>query len=445
MAPRLLAFITRPTTRHIIINTLGNYLNVFFTALFALILVRILSPSQYGVLSVLLGIAYVLANVLDFGTTATIYSYLPPLLEKRSTNDLYRFVKSTFYYQSLFSLIVIGVLFVAFPYLDSVFFKTGAPVWELYLTAISVLLFIWQNFITNCLFAAKRFLKANIYINLSNLLKTLVILYLVFMKTVSVGSIIFVFGILGPILFFLFLFLEKKDLIFVLMKSGVSREEFRFGYTVTYFFASQFFNLGLRMDLFLLSYFQLKADVGFYGLAQKIILTIITTVISITQVLSPSFSNVKKKSEIVPHLKTGFLYLLLPTGLFILLMLTPDIIFKLFFTDTFSKTAPITRVLAIPFIIYAVGNLPQLFLLYTVKKPRPILYANIVFFILLTVGCYYLIPKMGVFGPPYAITIAMAVSIFMMVIASVLEYRKMENDPATEKIPTTTPATAATT
>src|SRR3972149_9155896 len=90
MIPRILHFIKRPTSKNIIINTLGNYLNVFFTALFALILVRLLTPSQYGVLSVLLGIAYVLANILDFGTTATIYSYLPGLYENKS-NNLYSF------------------------------------------------------------------------------------------------------------------------------------------------------------------------------------------------------------------------------------------------------------------------------------------------------------------------------------------------------------------
>ena len=50
-------------------------------------------------------------------------------------------------------------------------------------------------------------------------------------------------------------FIEKKELVYILAKSNVSREEFRFEYTITYFVASQFFNLGLRMDLFLLSYF----------------------------------------------------------------------------------------------------------------------------------------------------------------------------------------------
>ena len=83
MIKRLLNFIKKPTSKNIVINTIGNYLNVVFIAFFAFLLVRIMQPSEYGVLSVLLGIAYVLANILDFGTTASIYSYLPVMIEKK--------------------------------------------------------------------------------------------------------------------------------------------------------------------------------------------------------------------------------------------------------------------------------------------------------------------------------------------------------------------------
>ncbi|OGK21513.1 hypothetical protein A2866_06475 [Candidatus Roizmanbacteria bacterium RIFCSPHIGHO2_01_FULL_39_8] len=422
MIPRLIDFIKRPTSKNVVINTLGNYLNVFFTALFALILVRILTPSQYGVLSVLLGIAYVLANVLDFGTTATIYSYLPDLYEKK-TYQLYRFIKSTFFYQSLFSFIVIAFLLISFPFLDKVFFKTGAPWWELALTAFSVLFLIWQNFLQNILFAAKKFVKTNLYLNLANIVKTLLLLLIIVTKTAGIGSVIFVFGILGPIIFFMLLFFEKKDLVPIFIETKIDKNEFRFKYTLTYFLASQFFNLGLRMDLFLLSYFRSKAEVGYYGLSQKIILTVITTVISITQVLSPSFANITKKEEVISQLKTGFMYLLVPAGLFFLIFITPNQVFDLFFTGKFAETAPITKALTLPFILYALGSLPMLFLLYTVKKPIYILISNIVFFLILTLGSWWLIPKMGVYGPPWAITAALIVAIAIQVIASIREIR----------------------
>ncbi len=427
MLERLLLFIKKPTSQHVIINTLGNYLNVFFTAFFALLLVRILNPSLYGVLSVLLGIAYVLANILDFGTTATIYSYLPPMYEKKHVN-LYNFLKSTFFYQSLFSFVVIGLLFIFFPYLDKVFFKTGAPSWELYLTTFSILFLVWQNFALNSLFATKKFLQANIFLNVANLAKTLIIFALIFLHQITVGSIIFVFGIVGPILFFLFLFFEKKHVFTHVLKAKVDRKEFRFGYTVTYFIASQFLNLGQRMDLFLISYFGLKAGAGFYGLSQKIVLTIMTTIVSITQVLSPGFSRIVNKKEAGSQLRTGFLYLLLPATLFLVLFLLPNQVFYLFFTVKYAQTAAITKALSIPFIIYTLGNLPQLFILYTLKKPTPILIANVLFFLIVTVGSYLLIPRFGVFGPPWAVLAGFLVNASILSLVAIREYQKLPSN-----------------
>ena len=424
MIPRILHFIKRPTSKNVIINTIGGYLNIFFTALFALILVRILTPAQYGVLSVLLGIAYVLANILDFGTTATIYSYLPALYEKKS-HDLYSFIKSTFIFQSFFSFLVITGLIISFPYLDKIFFKTGAPLWELWLTAFSVLFFIWQNFLQNILFAAKKFIKTNVYLILSNLIKTAIIFIIVITHHVTVGSVIFIFGIVGPFIFFLFLIFEKRKLFPIIVKSVVDRKKVQLKYTLTFFVASQFFNLGLRMDLFLISYFRSKAEVGFYGLSQKIILTIITTVISITQVLSPSFAKITKKSEALSQLKTGFTYLSFPALLLLALFFTPKQVYELFFTENFVQTASITKALSLPFILYALGSLPMLFLLYTVKKPIYILISNIIFFTILTLGSYLLIPSLGVFGPPYAIAAALIVAITIQIFASLKEFKKM--------------------
>ncbi len=429
MIQRLFNFIKKPTSRDIIINTIGNYFNVVFIAFFAFLLVRIISPAQYGVLSVLLGIAYVLANVLDFGTTATIYSYLPPLIEK-SKKDTYVFIKTIFFYQTLFSLIVISVLFITFPYLDRIFFKTNAPKWELYMTTISVLFFIWSNFFLNILYASKKFLKANIYSLIANIIKTIVIIGFALVGKLYVGTVIFVFGIIGPTVFFILILYEKRERLDFFMKSKINRKHFRFKYTLTFFIATQFFNLASRMDLFLLSFFfPGSAQIGHYGLAQKIILTVTIAIGSITQVLSPQFSHLKTQEEVRHKVKTGFYYLIMPAGIFILLFLTPDIIFKLFFTDKFVKAASITKALGIPYLISIIGNIPNLFVLYTIKKPVYILWTNIAFLAVVSTGCFLLIPRYGVMAPIYVLTLGFIVGTAITSIASIYEYKKLPSSP----------------
>ena len=425
MIQRIINFIKKPTSKNIIVNTIGNYVNVVFIAFFAFLLVRIISPSKYGVLSVLLGIAYVLANVLDFGTTATIYSYLPPLMEK-SKKDTYVFIKTIFIYQSIFSLVVISILFITFPYLDKVFFKTNAPKWELYVTTISVLFFIWSNFFLNILYASKKFLKANIYSLIANVVKTVVIIGFALIGKLYVGTVIFVFGIVGPIVFFILIMYEKRERLDFFIKSKIDKKHFRLKYTLTYFIGTQFFNLASRMDLFLLSfYFPGSAQIGHYGLSQKIILTVTMAIVSITQVLSPQFSHLRTQEEVRHQVKTGFYYLIMPAGIFVLLFLTPDIIFKLFFTDKFVKAASITRALGVPYLISIIGNIPNLFILYTIKKPVYILWTNIAFLAVISTGCFLLIPRYGVMGPVYVLTLGFIVGNTITSIASIYEYKKM--------------------
>lgn len=409
MITRIIHFIKRPTSIQIIVNTIGNYLNVTFTAFFAFLLVRILNPINYGVLSILLGIAYVLANILDFGISATIYSYLPTLYQK-DNNKLYRFLKTTFTFQTIFASVIIILLFIFFPTLDKLFFKTGAPWWELYLTTFSVLFLIWQNYAMNSLLATKKIFQANLFLNLSNLIKTIVIFLLLYLQLISIASIIFVFGILGPVIFFLFLFFDKKHVFYQIIKAPVKKEEFRFGFTLTFFFASQFFNLGTRMDLFLLSfYFPKTAMLGYYGLASKIILTLFASVSSITQVLSPEYAKLTDKKELSPLLKKSFFYLLIPTGLFFLLFLTPEIVFKIAFTQKYVMAVPIIHGLALAYILYPILNIPYLFFLYTEKKPSYLLVSNIIFFLTVTFGCLILIPKYQAYGAIFSIFISLLI------------------------------------
>lgn len=427
MIQRLLNFIKKPTSKNILINTIGNYFNIIFVAFFAFLLVRIMNPDQYGVLSVLLGISYVLANILDFGTTASIYSYLPPMIEKKHKNT-YIFLKTTFTYQTVFSAVVITLLLVFFPYLDRVFFKTGAPWWELYLTTFSVLFFVWQNFIINSLNAAKRFFQANLLLNLSNIVKTVLILVLIPLHLVSVGSIIFAFGIFGPMIFFLFLLFDKRHIVKKVLVAQVISREFRFGYTLTFFIASQFFNLSLRMDLFLLSFFLSKSpEVGYYGLSQKIILTIIASVASITQVLSPNFSRIGTKREVFKEFRHGLLYLMIPVAMLLFLRFLPNQIFYFFFTEKYAKTAEITKSLSLPFILYTIIQLPSLFLLYTAKKPIIHLVVNLILLIIVTVGCYFYIPRYGVFAPTYVFFAGFGVVMLISFYWSYLEYKKLPN------------------
>jgi len=105
--------------------------------------------------------------------------------------------------------------------------------------------------------------------------------------------------------------------------------------------------------------------------------------------------------------------------LFFILFLTPHQIFFLAFTEKFAKTADITKNLALAYILYPLANIPLLYLLYTIKKPSLVLISNLIFFLITSFGCYFLIPQKGIFGPPVAIFFGILISSFYLTLKTI--------------------------
>lgn len=420
----LMDFARRPTSINVVVNTGGSVLNVLFGALIHFLLFRIMNPVEYGVMTIWLSLAYVLSAMLDFGTTATIYGYLPPMLAERK-KELYNFLKSLITYQGILGVISAIILVLMFPLIDNLFLKTGASESLMIATIIAILLFIIQNFTINLLYASKDFMRANIFINLSNLLKILVLLALIPLKMTNTTTIFSVITIGGTLFFFVPVILLKGDVLIKLWRATLTRRAIKLRYTFTYLLATQIFNLGQRMDLFLLSYFGLQVDAGYYAASQKILLSIASAIISVTQVLSPQFSHIKNRHEFGSIAKQSLLYLSGPAFIFFLLIFTPQSLFGLYL-EKFAQASTLARQLAPAFIIYAFANFPLLFLLYTVKKPGAILVANVTFFLSMTIGCYTLIPTMHLAAIAPVVTVSITLATMILCIYSIYEYRAIK-------------------
>lgn len=429
MKQQILTFVRNPKSKHIVINSFGNYLNVFFAFLYQLIFVRIFSPAEFGVLSVLMAIIYLMATAMDFGTTATIYSTLPQLLGKRE--NLYQFLKSVFIYQTVLAIGVVIVLILFFPTLDQVFFKTGASYLSLVITAVSILFFLWQNMFLNVHFAAKQFLRTNLYLNISNIMRIVGIVTLVLLDWMSISTVMFVVGVFGVSVFLSLVLLDKKAHVLGIWIAAAKRKEIRLRYTLTYFLSTQFLNFGMRLDLFFVSFFAgtaaflTSSDVGYYGLAQRIIAVVVTSIISITQVLSPSFAAVTTRKQAFEELKHGLTYMMIPVGVFCVLFVTPAWVFSLFFTEDFVQATDLAHTLTLPYIIFSIANVPMLFLLYTVRKPGYILAAYVSFFVLTAAGCFFLIPQVGLMGGPYALLVGFGVAFVLLAVPAYREVQKL--------------------
>ena len=395
------------TSKNILINTLGNYIGVFTTIIYFLALARTFSKPDMAIYSVLFAIANVLANFFDLGVNASVYATIPHILHDR--NQTISFIKSNLVFQTTIAIVVLFICWLFIPFVNTDLLHLNTSYINYFWTFVSVIFFMWQNTFLNVLFASERFLFANIAQTVSNFSRILLILIIIYAGKLTVTNTIIVLGILGQAIFLVCVLWKRGALLREFLQAPVLREHIKARFMGTYFLATQTFTLASRLDLFMVAHYLPLAQVGEYSIAQKIILNIITTVNSITQVVSPQFAKVIKKIEVVRLLKHSLLYILVPAFIFAAAALTPDIIYILVLSEKWVNAIPVTRALSIVYIFYTLLNIPLLFFLYTIRKPVYLLIINMIFLTIMATGNFLLIPKYGVFGPAVAMGVAMVV------------------------------------
>lgn len=377
-----------------------------------------------AIYSVLFAIANVLANFFDLGVNASIYANLPHFVHDRAHSI--EFVKSNLVFQTVITIAALFVFWLFIPIINTDLLHLYTSNGNYFWTFVSVVFFMWQNTILNTLFAREQFLFANIAQVIANITKIGLIMLFILMGALSVTNTIIILGIVGQLLFISCALWGRGALVRDFLKAPIHKHHIKVRFMGTYFIATQAFTLASRLDLFMVAHYLPLERVGEYSIAQKIILNIITTVNSITQVLSPQFAKVTKRADITRLLKHSLGYIMIPAGIFALAAVTPDFLYTAVLSNKWINSIPITRILSVVYIFYTLLSIPLLFFLYTIRKPIYILVINLIFLSIMGIGNYVLIPQYGVFGPAIAMGIAMIVVTLFTLVALKKEIGKLD-------------------
>lgn len=413
-------------TKNVIINTLGNYLGFFIGGLYTILLFRFFDPYQFGVLSILLALSYLLANVLSFGIPATLYATIPSLLPDKE--KAYDFLKSNFIFQTTLASASLLLIYALLPHYDMRLFKLDLPNYYYAITLISTLLYIWQNFIRDAMNAAERFLQINTATNISNIVKIILIVWLGFQGKLTIAMTIVILGIVGPLIVFFAVLIGRRQIVRSLTQHKIVRSHIKLRFTMPYFISTQLFNLTTRADLFLIAYFLTTVDAGHYSVAQRVIFVIITSIDSITQVLSAEFSKVSLRKDVIKLTRRAFYYMAIPSTILLVLAGLPSFIYELLIPPAYSPSIPLVRSLSLTYIPFAFDAALLLFFLYTLRKPEFVLFVNILMLLLVTIFHILLIPRMGINGPAISFGITYVVITFVIGAGLLREFRLLKDE-----------------
>jgi O-antigen/teichoic acid export membrane protein len=329
---------------------------------------------------------------------SSVYAHVPEHMHDRKlTVD---FLWTNILVLTILSVGSLLILWLFSQSIDRYFFKTGASFYVYGLALIGTQMYIWLNFVRDTLNASGKFLHINIATNISNLIKAALLIYITLQGNLTVEHVLIILGIVGPLIVFIYIFGQSRWIFRAITQAQASYQHVKLRFTLTYFVSTQLFQLATRADLFMIAYFLTRPEVGYYGLSQRVILAVVTSADSITQVMSPQFAKIKTQHDVKKLLKQSAFYMLIPTGMFLMGAFLPSSIYILVFGKTYEASTLITKLLSFAYIPFPFLAALLLFFLYTVKKPHYLLISNGLFFLTIMIVHTLLIPHLRLVAPP---------------------------------------------
>jgi O-antigen/teichoic acid export membrane protein len=174
---------------------------------------------------------------------------------------------------------------------------------------------------------------------------------------------------------------------------------------------------------------------GIYGLALNLTLIFPILIGSLKSVLFPEVSRFKELRQLQNYLKQSFRVLLFTTLIIIPLLFLSRNIILFFFGYRYQDSIIIFNWLLLSYLFMAI-NSAIISTLYTINKPHIITLIGITSIILMSLGCYFFIPRLGILAPA-VVTFIIKFGIFCFLSIYMLNYikkgliksQKINNEP----------------
>ncbi|MEE9502024.1 MAG: oligosaccharide flippase family protein [Candidatus Aminicenantaceae bacterium] len=405
---------------HLILMTSGNILCAGLAFLAILIISKAVSVSDFGLFNISISVILMAQPLISFGMLGTMIKFVSSHLARGQEDEAVHVVKAVFIIKATLSLILAAfVFFTAGPLAQHVFrLPSLFPV--LRMAAFGIFFLSIFNYVKATLWAYKKYPAYVVIQFLTDMAKvlTISILFLISALTafsaVSVFSLLSILGIVLGFLYFRAIFFSKGN-----HTNKLYFQLFSFG---KWLFLS---NLGRRLFLYvgvvMLARMLDSEAAGIYGLALNLTYIFLIIVSTLTAVLLPEVSRFRDKEQFIVYFRQS---LKICAGIGILLVLflffAKDIIL-FFFGERYLGSIPVFIWLALGFLFFALFQILRPILL-ALDKPHIVAYVDLVSVVVMIVGCYFLIPHLGVLAP--AIT-AFVLNVFAVLVLAFYTHRQI--------------------
>jgi len=421
---KTLNFLQLPKSRlagHLLLVASGNILCAGLAFLAILIISRTVSVSDFGLFNISISVILMVQPIINFGMLGTMIKFVSSHLSSGRDDEANHVVKAVLVIKVTLSLVMTALVFLLADPLARHIFQLPSLLPLLKIAAWGILFLSIFNYVKATLWAYKRFFAYVVIQFLTDTTKVLTIGILFLVSALTVSSAVSVFALL-PLLGIFLGFIYFRD-VFSTKGAHTNKLYFQLFSFGKWLFLS---NLGRRFFMYigvvLLARMLNSEAAGIYGLALNLTYIFPILVATLTSVLLPEVSRFREKKQFTVYywqslkISAAFGICLAPV-----LFFAKDII-VFFFGERYLESIPVFIWLALGFLFFTFTHILRPVLL-ALDKPHILTYTDLLSFVAMCVGCYVLIPHLGVLAP--AIT-AFVVNMFGMVFLGIYTIRHIQ-------------------
>ena len=411
MISKIKRLIFSDTSKDTLVSLVGNGLVALSGTLFTILVARGMTPPQFGTLSALLALAFLLSSLGDLGISSALINFIPKLKSERNT-----IVSLSFVVQSAVAIILIIVFYIGSFWHEVL--VPGSTNYLFFITSLVSAFAVISGFAKNLLKAERKFVYASIIQVLESVVKLIPVGILYFYFSLSINDVLL--SVLSAIILasIFALYKEFKNITIVFPKYYF-KKIFHFTKWVA---IMRGFSVAIsRVDVILLNALGTNHQAGIYAAASRITMLFALLVSSLGSVVAPRFSSFNKRKQVTSYIKKISLLIGGVSILMVLSILLSPLIVNTVFGSQYAAAIPVFRYLTlamIPFLLSIITTNP---LIYFFNKPNFTALATAIQVGLLVVIEVILIPTMG----PMAPTIALAVSNTVVLILTGWKLKKL--------------------
>lgn len=355
------------TVRNTAIVFSGNVAAAVISAVITILLARVLGPKEFGILSFFIAVSVLVTNISGFGINTALVRFFP-LYYKKNKNLANLILKVSLKIKIVLALAASILGLILSKQIATRIFNNPELILPLKFAFLFVIGSSLYEFILSVLQAKQQF-KKTVFLGFTNqLIKLVLILFLLLVYKLSLFNVLTVF-IIMPIVGILLgsLLMPKNFLKAKGNEKKVIKDLFNFSKWII--LAIIFVSIYNRLAVLMLTYFHNIELVGYYSVADGLASKLMLLIASIAFVLLPRFSKISKKHELKKYIKKSIKITVLISILLLPIIFFAKPIILLLFGLQFSESVILFKILYINYLILlAFDHLHVIF--YTADKPQ---------------------------------------------------------------------------